>query len=38
VGTLDGDDGKEIDIAAGFGDFDDRREASQSSAYHDDFG
>ena len=38
VGTLDGDDGKEIDIAAGFGDFDDRSEACESSANHYDFG
>jgi hypothetical protein len=38
VGALDGDDGKQIDSAAGFGDFDNRGQASQASANHDDSG
>ncbi len=38
VGTLDRDDGKQVDGAAGFGDLDDRGEAGQASANHDDSG
>ena len=38
VGALDRDDGEEVDGAAGFGDLDDRGEAGQASANHDDSG
>ncbi len=38
VRTLDRDDGKQVDRAAGLGDFDDRRESGEPSANHDDFG
>ena len=38
VRALDGDDGKQIDRAAGFGDLDDRGESGEPSAHHDDFG
>ena len=38
VRALDRDDGKQVDRAAGLGDFDDRRQARQPSANHDDSG
>ena len=38
VRALDGDDGKQVDGAAGFGDLDDCREPGQPSANHDDSG
>ena len=38
VRALDGDDGKQIDRAAGLGDLDDRRQSGQASANHDDSG
>ena len=38
VGALDGNDGEEVDVAAGFCDFDDCCEPGQASANHDDFG
>jgi hypothetical protein len=38
VGALDGDDGEEIDGAAGFGDLDDGCESGEASANDDDFG
>src|SRR5581483_416340 len=31
------DDGEQVDVTAEFGDFDDRRQTCQSTAYHDDF-
>ena len=36
--ALDGDDGKQIDGSAGFGDFDDGGESCKPSANHDDSG
>ena len=33
VRTLDGDDGEQVDLAAGFGDLDDGREAGETSSY-----
>ncbi len=36
VRALDGDDGEEVDLAAGFGDLDDGGEAGEASAYDDD--
>ena len=36
VGALDGDDGEQVDGAAGLGDLDDRCEPCQASANHDD--
>jgi hypothetical protein len=36
VRALDGDDGEEVDLAAGFGDLDDGGEAGEASAYYDD--
>ncbi len=38
VRTLDGDDGEQVNIAAGFGDLDDGRESGEASANHDDSG
>jgi hypothetical protein len=38
VRALDGNDGKQIDRAAGFGDFDYRGESGEASAHHDDSG
>ena len=38
VRALDGDDGEEVDVAAGLGDLDDGGEAGQASAYDDDSG
>ena len=38
VRALDGDDGEEVDVAAGFGDLDDGGEAGEASAYDDDSG
>jgi hypothetical protein len=38
VRALDGDDGEEVDGAAGFGDLDDGGEAGEASAYYDDAG
>ena len=38
VRALDGDDGEQIHVAAGFGDLDDRCEAGEPSANHDDSG
>ena len=38
VGALDGDDGEEVDAAAGFGDLDDGGEPGEASADHDDSG
>ena len=38
VRALDRDDGEEVNVAAGFGDLDDRGEAGQASANHDDSG
>ena len=38
MGALDGNDGEEVDVAAGFRDFDDCCEPGQASANHDDFG
>ena len=38
VRALDRDDGEEIDVAAGFGDLDDRGQPGQASANHDDSG
>ena len=37
VRALDGDDGKQVDRAAGFGDLDYRRKSGEPSAHHDDF-
>ena len=36
VRALDGDDGEEVDLAAGFGDLDDGGEAGEAAAYYDD--
>ena len=36
VGALDGDDGEEVDGAAGFGDLDDGGESGEAAAYDDD--
>ena len=38
VRALDGDDGEEVDRAAGFGDLDDGGEAGEAAAYDDDSG
>ena len=38
VGTLDGDDRKQVHAAAGFGDLDNGGEPGQASANHDDSG
>ena len=38
VRALDGDDGEQIDRAAGLGDFDNCRESGETSANHDDSG
>ena len=38
VRALDGDDGKEVDDAAGFGDLDDGGETCEASSYDDDAG
>ncbi len=38
VGALDGNDGEQVHVAAGFRDFDDRREPGEASANHDDSG
>ena len=37
VRALDGDDGKQLHRAAGFGDLDHRRKSGEPSAHHDDF-
>ena len=34
--ALDGDDGEEVDLAAGFGDLDDGGESGEAAAYYDD--
>ncbi len=36
VRALDGDDGEEVDLAAGFGDLDDGGESGEAAAYYDD--
>ncbi len=38
VRALDGDDGEEVDVAAGFGDLDDGGQSGEASANHDDSG
>ncbi len=38
VRALDGDDGEEVDVAAGLGDLDDGGEAGEASADDDDSG